>query len=288
MGISTLHYVIRHVCVTLIERFQSVVIKFPSQPSEWKILHAEFASLFGFLNVAGAVDGSHIPINIPPPEKQRAYYNRCKFHSVVLQGTVRASGAFMDVYCGWPGSVGDGRIWENSTLGANIGNIIPTGSFLLGDKAYRLSTTLLTPYKRHKKLKAEEKRFNKVHSQTRVVVETAFGALKMRWRRFETKFALDLKILPDVIMAACIMHNLCTLKHDPLPEDDMDVYLQREREFAESEVAEDLEDLQHVQNQQASNFRDVEKAAKGDLIDFETTVPKELRDAVAKWIVKNT
>ena len=287
MGISTCHYIIRHVCVTLINKFQPLVIKFPSEPSEWKVVHAEFASLFGMPNVATAVDGSHIPIKCPPINKQRAYFNRCKFHSVVLQGTVRASGAFMDVYCGWPGSVGDGRIWENSSLGSNIRNIIPAGSFILGDKAYSLATTLLTPYKRNKQLNADEKRFNKIHSQTRVVVETAFGALKMRWRRLDADFALDLDILPDVVMAACILHNLCILKHDPLPEDNMDEYLERERAFADSEVALDVEDIRRVMTRQASGFSEAEMAAKGDLIDFGSNVPKDLRDAVSQWIKKN-
>ena len=119
-------------------------------------------------------------------------------------------------------------------------------------------------------------------------METAFDALKMRWRRLDAKFALDLKILPDVVMVSCILHNLCILKHDPLPDDDLDVYLTRERQFAESDVAEDLEDIEHVRNQQTSVFKDVEMAAKGDLLDFGTNVPKDLRDAVATWILKNT
>ena len=287
MGISTFHYILRHVCLTLINKYQTIVIKFPSLPSEWKIVHAEFASLFGMPNVAGAVDGSHIPIKCPPINKQRAYFNRCGFHSIVLQATVRASGAFMDVYCGWPGSVGDGRIWENSSIGSNIRSIIPAGSFILGDKAYALATTLLTPYKRHKKLHADEKRFNKIHSQTRVVVETAFGALKSRWRSLEHDFALDLSILPDIVMASCILHNLCILQHDPLPDDNMEVYLNREREFSDSEVAEDIEDLQRVLNMQASGFNEADLAAKGDLIDFRTNVPKHLRDAVKAWLKKN-
>ena len=68
-------------------------------------------------------------------------------------------------------------------------------------------------------------------------METAFGSLKMRWRRLSTDITLDLSFLSNVVMAACVMHNLCILKHDPLHEDGMNVYLDREREFAESEVA---------------------------------------------------
>ena len=288
MGISTLHYVIRTVCVALIETFQSSVIKFPSDAQEWKIVHSEFASLFGFPNVAGAVDGSHIPIKSPPPQRQRAYFNRKNWHSIVLQGTVRASGAFMDVYCGWPGSVGDGRIWENSSLGNKIHRIIPTGSFILADKAYALSSSLMTPYKRiKKKIEKDKKHYNLVHSQTRVVVETAFGALKMRWRRLQTDINLDLSFLPDIVVAACVLHNLCILKFDPLPEDDMDVYLEREREFAKSEVAKDVADIQRVLNLQAQGFPDVLEAAKGELLDFGTTVPTDLRDGVCAWLNKN-
>ena len=244
--------------------------------------------MFGFPNVAGAVDGSHIPIKSPPPEKQRAYFNRKNWHSIVLQGTVRASGAFMDVYCGWPGSVGDGRIWENSNLGNQIDKIIPSGSFILADKAYALTTTVMTPYKRiKKKIDADKKHYNLVHSQTRVVVETAFGSLKSRWRRLGSDIQLELSFLPDIVMAACVLHNLCIMKHDPLPEDNMGVYLSREREFAESEVAEDVADIQRVLNLQASGFPEVLVAAKGELLRFGTTVASDLRDSVCAWLQTN-
>ena len=44
------------------------------------------------------------------------YYNGKKFHSIILQAIVDDKGLFRDLYVGWPGSVGDARVWRNSPI----------------------------------------------------------------------------------------------------------------------------------------------------------------------------
>jgi len=54
-----------------------------------------------------------------------------------------------------------------------------------------------------------QKNFNYVHAQTRQVIEKAFALLKGRFRRL--KF-LDMNrddMIPHVIIAFCVLHNIC-------------------------------------------------------------------------------
>ena len=55
---------------------------------------------------------------------------------------------FMDISCGWPGSMHDSRIFEMSSLSRVIEEKLrDTNYHLLGDSAYRLGIRLITPYR---------------------------------------------------------------------------------------------------------------------------------------------
>ena len=69
----------------------------------------EFESLWGFPEVAGAIDGTHVPI-IKPKESLPDYYNRKGFYSVLMQAVVDSCGRFINVNIGWPGKVHDARV----------------------------------------------------------------------------------------------------------------------------------------------------------------------------------
>ncbi|XP_052778539.1 putative nuclease HARBI1 [Mya arenaria] len=69
----------------------------------------------GFPGIIGAVDGSHIPIRTPT-EYPENYINRKGFPSVILQAVCDHNMRFIDIYCGWPGSVHDARVLRNSPL----------------------------------------------------------------------------------------------------------------------------------------------------------------------------
>ena len=74
-----------------------------------------FEDQWGFLQGAGAIDGSHIPIQAPA-ECPMDYYNRKGFHSIILQGVVDHRYCFMDINVGWPGPVHDAHVLANSQL----------------------------------------------------------------------------------------------------------------------------------------------------------------------------
>ena len=64
----------------------------------------EFETIWGFPQVVGAVNGSHIPI-LKPQGSPSDYFNCKGFYSILVQAVMDSSGKFIDVTIGWPGKV---------------------------------------------------------------------------------------------------------------------------------------------------------------------------------------
>lgn len=165
----------------------------------------------GFPGVFVCVDGTHIPIRAPPTDSG-SHYNRKGFHSILLQVVCNSQFVFIDCFVGWPGSANDARVWSNSDIGksptANH-DMVPVNSHFLGDSAYPLKTYLLTPYRDNGHLSAKQKLYNIKLSSKRVVVEQAIGLLKNRFRRLCYSDVASPEFVGKMIMAACILHNIC-------------------------------------------------------------------------------
>ena len=171
---------------------------------------------------AGAIDGSHIPVR-PPACNHTDYYNRKGWYSVILQAVVDHDYLFRDVMVGWPGSVHDARVLANSKIyfKATSKKILNTSStnirgteifpFLIGDSAYPLSTWLIKPFPHHSNLTDRQRTFNYKISRARIVTENAFGRLKGRWRRLAKQNDMFVEHVPQVVLACCILHNLCEI-----------------------------------------------------------------------------
>ncbi|KAK9701320.1 DDE superfamily endonuclease [Popillia japonica] len=135
----------------------------------------------GFPGVVGAIDDTHIPIT-PPIKEQSSYCNRHHYHSIILPGVCTADFFFTDVFTGFPGSVHDARVFNNSPLCAKIESaplelFRTTQHHLLGDSAYRCSTHLITRYRDNGNLTRKQRNYNYKLSATRVCIEQCFGLL---------------------------------------------------------------------------------------------------------------
>jgi len=73
------------------------------------------------------------------------YYNRKRFHSVILQAVCDSKKRFIDVLIGMPGRMHDARVFRNSPFYQNIMyyNLIPDMNHLISDTAYPLSKFLM-------------------------------------------------------------------------------------------------------------------------------------------------
>jgi DDE superfamily endonuclease len=175
-----------------------------------------------FPGAVGAVDGSHIPIPSPSEDRQ-SYYNRNKYHSILLQGVCDHRMKFIDVFAGWPGASHDANVWKNSSIFRRLKdeNIIPRDCHLIGDSAYPVSYFVMIPYRNNGNLSDAQKTYNKVLSSSRVVIEQAFGLLKGRFRRLKFLNMSRLEMIPRVVIVACMLHNLCIQNNDYIDVDEM-------------------------------------------------------------------
>ncbi len=103
-------------------------------------------------------------------------------------------------------------------------------------------------------LTSSQKIFNYKLSRARIVVENAFGRLKARWRRLLKRNDMSLSNIPTVVVACCILHNVCEV-HGERFNDQW------------------LESLSELPQPPTASHRD----------DTATDAPKEIRDALVHY-----
>ena len=68
---------------------------------------------------------------------------------------------------------------------SRINPMCPNNSYLVGDAAYGLSTTMMTPFKDNGSLTRAQKKYNFAQASSRNVIERAFGIWKDAFRDFD-------------------------------------------------------------------------------------------------------
>lgn len=64
-----------------------------------------------------------------------------------------------------------------------------------------------------------QKQFNFKHSSTRVYIEQAFGLLKGRFRILKHVNIYRTELIPTLIVACCVLHNICMQRGDSIEPD---------------------------------------------------------------------
>lgn len=177
----------------------------------------KFEEISGFPNVIGAIDGSHIRIRAPKTDSV-SYINRKGDYSIILQAVCDFNCMFTHCYAGHVGSVHDARIFRNSPISNFIempNEYFPNDSHIIGDAAYPIHRHVMVPFRDNGFLTVLEKNYNYCLSSTRMVIERAFGLLKMRFRILLNCLPLlEIKYIPQFIIACCVLHNICVSKGD--------------------------------------------------------------------------
>ena len=180
-------------------------------------------------------------------------------HCVILiAALVDYKRRFLDIEIGWPGSVRDAWVFENSCLANTyidalaalgtsslasgediIENIL---AFILGDSAYKNAQHFVTTYKVTECDTDTSVRHLNAHlSRARYQVEHAFGLLKCRFQIFKSPLQIAAEDLPfaiHLITSICVMHNFLIDSQDAVNDQPE---FEQEVEEAVQEAAQDAE-----------------------------------------------
>ncbi|EHS64115.1 uncharacterized protein PGTG_20815 [Puccinia graminis f. sp. tritici CRL 75-36-700-3] len=222
-------------------------ISFPGLDAhdKWDEIIELFEWRHGIPDIVGAIDGTHIPLAIPPSDEWKGYINRKNWASLVFQCVVNGDGNFRDVcdpplhnsyiqstssqllhalmsdervwtvgqvFGGGAGSIHDTRVFRRSDLGISLNNAlgremrIPPGTHLIGDAGYPSDVNVLVPYP--SVVAPENVHFNHIQSATRIIVEQTFGRLKNRFRILLTAQKANPVRARNTAFVCMILHNL--------------------------------------------------------------------------------
>ena len=102
----------------LSENIGSKIVKFPVSKHEVAEATGHFLQKFGFPQVIGCIDGTHIPIK-QPSENSHDYFPYKMCYTITCQAICDAYGKFINVEVKWPGSVHDARVFANCDIQNN-------------------------------------------------------------------------------------------------------------------------------------------------------------------------
>ena len=184
-------------------------------------------------HVAGAIDGTHVEISKPQGESAVDYFSRKQKYTIVNQAVCDGNLLFLSIDAGFPGSVHDARMLENSWVyNAAVDREIlasPTivindfviSPYLLADPAYPIVSWIMKPYA-HGTKHLEQKTFNYELSRARCCIERAFGLLKGRWRILLKRIELSPMKASKLFVACCIPHNILQQRGEPESDEVVD------------------------------------------------------------------
>lgn len=195
----------------ILTKLSSNYITMPSVAHEVIEVCDGFEAIAGFPQVIGAIDGTLTRIN--RPVDYEGWYCCKNFPAINMQAAVNNRRLF----CSFSirvGSTNDQSLWNSS--GLRLFKRIPSGTHLLGNAGYKSYRHLLTPYNESSAIEsAKKRRYNHLHSKTRIKVECTFGILKNQYRILMGKLQQKiLKQVVQVVVGCLVLHNLIIIVED--------------------------------------------------------------------------
>lgn len=217
--ISTAHDIFMDLCSALFASRSDYII-WPKD-SSFATIASKFETRVGLPGVIGAIDGCHISIKRPKTAGD-SYLNKNEVYSVNAMCTVDADMRILDVFAGWCGSAPNSQVFRSSPLYRLLTeNPLPPEYYLIGNSSFPLCDFLMVPYWDNGDLACNEMHFNLALSSTRTVVDRAFALLKGKFRRLGYLDISNCNTYPEIIIAACVLHNMC-IDNDDFTEEEFD------------------------------------------------------------------
>lgn len=189
--------------------------------------HMEFPYAFA------AIDGCHLRlIRCPPgPGTRKDYWCFKSFYSIIMMAMVDGRGRFLWCSAGMPGNCHDSTLLQSSGIWPRLRTLcqvvqervgdVMVPAMILGDNAFPFRSYLMKRFS-HANRTPEQRAFNKRHASSRVVIENAFGSLKMRFREVFRGSESSPENLKFAALAAVTIHNLMLDRNEPMMLDNPD------------------------------------------------------------------
>ncbi|CAL9049642.1 unnamed protein product [Musa banksii] len=220
LGISTCHKLVLEVCNAIKTLLMPRFLQWPDDDDATQA-KSRFEAPSGIPNVIGSMYTTHIPI-IAPKVSVASYFNRRHTernqktsYSITVQGVVDPDGVFTDVCIGWPGSMHDDQVLEESALYRRAATGILKNTWIVGSSGYPLMDWMLVPYT-HQNLTWTQHAFNEKIGEVQRIAREAFTRLKGRWTCLQKRTEVKLLDLPVVIGACCVLHNICERRKEEM------------------------------------------------------------------------
>lgn len=220
LGISTCHKLVLEVCAAIKTALMPKFLLWPDDARMTQIKE-EFKSKSGIPNVGGSMYTTHIPI-IAPKISVASYFNKRHTernqktsYSITVQGVVDPNGVFTDVCIGWPGSMPDDKVLEQSALFQRASQGLWNDIWIVGTSGFPLTDWILVPYT-HANLTWTQHAFNEKIGEIQKAARGAFSKLKARWGCLQKRTEVKLQDLPVVLGACCVLHNICELRKETM------------------------------------------------------------------------
>ena len=177
------------------------------------------------------------------PIARKDYFNFKNFYSIITLAMVDGSGRFLWGASGMPGNCHDSTYLRGSSLWEMMQPLceqatttvsgVEVPGLILGDNAFPFRTYLMKRFS-NANLTGDQRAFNKFLSKDRVIVENAFGYLKMRFRELYRGCESAPENTKYSCLAAMALHNILFEREglpraglDDTPGDQAVVMLQR-------------------------------------------------------------
>lgn len=231
VGKSTVCKCVRDMCHSIVALLSSEYMHAPTE-QELKESARLFFSQIGFPHCVAAVATLHTAI-LTPSHNAQDYANSADWLSVMSQVLVNGRGQFWDVCASFPGGTDPAEILQNSSLWATAeeGGFTPSEPstfmgtplryMLVGQPCYPLQCWLLTAFMDKKKSKSRssslspsQRSFNLHMEQALRVSDEALLRLRARWQCLSKRNDCGLDVVPTMVLACCILHNICEEHRD--------------------------------------------------------------------------
>jgi hypothetical protein len=215
MGKATAIRFVEQVLAVIVDKLAPIHVALPETSAQWERNAQGFEEIGVFPNVAGAIDGSIIPIE--RPGDYEAWYCRKGYPAINLQAVCDYRKRFM-AYAMRPGSCSDKLLFLMSEFGRHSHKKIPGTYHWLADAGYRLTSRILIPFDLYEVMPRDQRKFNYIHSKTRISIECAFGILKERFRIFQIALPFSPARCSKIIVACMVLHNILLDLNDDVVE----------------------------------------------------------------------